>query len=193
MASGRHRPEGYFPMESITRRLLFGLIPDVYGVSGTTHIRVLTAQGSDDLRHNTQLSLFVKEWIMNRIPVFVFLLVAFSAVQVPAAQYYVTPDEDTCWEPPNWCLEVDKTRWRDDNFLVRYRNICEHRLYVKYCNQKKDGSWSCGSTGIGGGRTSTWDTYNASGRYHYRFIGVLKGSNDWVCSGKVRGWNDDPR
>lgn len=127
--------------------------------------------------------------IMNRSFAVLLSLFLFAPV-VNANSYRVNADKDSCWRPPSWCVKVEKTRWRGDNFRVTYRNVCQHRVYIRYCNQYKTGKWSCGATGIGGGRASGWDTYKANGRYQYRFIGVLKGSKDWVCAGKVRNWHE---
>jgi hypothetical protein len=58
------------------------------------------------------------------------------------------------------------------------------------CNDKKNGTKDCGSTGLKGGKTTKWSTYNATGEYNWKFVGVVKSSKDWVCAGKVSGWHD---
>lgn len=124
-------------------------------------------------------------------------LAAFSCVSLANADYYSSVDEDSCWDGRTSgggdCVVVDDASWSqytDGQFKVRYKNICDHRVYVRYCNGRENGSEDCGATGIGAGRTSSWSTYNASGEYSYNWIGVERGSMDWVCSGKVSGWHD---
>lgn len=41
-----------------------------------------------------------------------------------------------------------------------------------------------------GGKISTWGTYSANGNYTWKHTGVLKGSKDQLCAGKVSGWNN---
>ena len=123
-----------------------------------------------------------------------------AALLLPAltlADYYSSVDDDTCWDGKTSrnspCMVVDNDRWSqysEGQFIVTYRNVCDHRIYARFCNERKDGTEDCGASGISPGKTKNWSTYRANGRYSYKWIGVTKGSMDWVCSGTVNGWHD---
>ena len=117
-----------------------------------------------------------------------------TSVSLSYADYYSSIDEDSCWDGRTStggdCIVVHETKWSGDQFIAKYKNICDHRIYIRYCNTRNNGSEDCGASGIGAGRVSSWATYNATGEYHYNWIGVERGSMDWVCAGKVNGWND---
>lgn len=117
--------------------------------------------------------------------------------QTAFADYYSSVDNDTCWDGKNShggaCMVVHDTEWSQysqDKFIVTYRNTCDHRIYARFCNNRNGGSPECGASGISAGNTKKWATNNASGRYSYKWVGVTQGSKDWVCSGKVSGWNN---
>lgn len=101
-------------------------------------------------------------------------------------------DEDGCWEAPNHCISAS-ARWSEyskGKLISEFKNICDQRLYLRFCNERKNGSEDCGSSGLNPGATKKWGTYKANGEYSWRHIGSLNFSKDWVCAGKVRGWND---
>ena len=119
------------------------------------------------------------------------------ASQFAVADYYSSVDDDTCWDgrtsSGGACMVVADTKWSEyskNRFIVKYKNICNHRIYARFCNERNNGSEDCGASGISPGRTHGWATGNANGRYSYNWIGVGKGSKDWVCAGKVEGWHD---
>lgn len=123
------------------------------------------------------------------------LLLAFSyinPVNVLAEQYNFTPDKDSCWDPPGWCLKIEKTEWKDNSYYVSYRNVCQHRIYLKYCNEMVNGKWSCGATGIEPGKSGSWSRYKPTGRYVYKITGVVNPYKEWTCSAKVNNWHDLP-
>ncbi len=103
-------------------------------------------------------------------------------------------DGDGCWDARTNsggnCMVVQETYWRGSKFVVKYRNACSYRIYARFCNERRSGSEDCGASGISPGRTKTWYTYEANGRYNYISVGSDIGSKDWVCAGKVRGWGD---
>ncbi|MED5430964.1 MAG: hypothetical protein VX920_01375 [Pseudomonadota bacterium] len=111
---------------------------------------------------------------------------------VSAAAVTVQADRDGCWAAPDWCLQVEDSHWEGDRFAVRYRNVCEHRLYVKHCNQLKGGRWACEGGAIAPSLASTRDSHDATGSFHYRFVGSLEASRDWVCADKESGWSRAP-
>ena len=129
---------------------------------------------------------------MNSKKFFSAYLLIFLTNTAWAQSYSVNADDDTCWEPPNWCLSANASwdQYTEDKINVRYENVCQHRVYIRMCNQRMNGTEDCGATGLSPGRTTTWYTYNASGSYRYNMVGVLTSSKDWVCAGKVYGWND---
>lgn len=118
---------------------------------------------------------------------FLILLVLVTPV---AGAYTVNADSDTCWSPPDYCIQSNASwsKHTDDKLIVRYTNTCQHRIYVKFCNTRMGGGEDCGASGIAGGSSHNWYTYNATGRQSYKAVGVLKSSKDWVCSSKVSGW-----
>lgn len=114
-----------------------------------------------------------------------------------AADYASSVDNDTCWDgltnTGGPCMVVADAKWSthtDGKFIVSYRNVCSHRIYARFCNDRKSGSADCGASGIAPGSTKGWSTYKASGQYRYEWTGATKASKDWVCSGKVNGWGD---
>ncbi|MAS10887.1 hypothetical protein [Salinisphaera sp.] len=118
------------------------------------------------------------------------LMISLALVAPVASAYTVNADSDTCWSPPDYCIQASAS-WSahdSDKLIVRYTNTCQHRIYLKYCHTRMRGGEDCGASGISGGSTKSSYTYNASGQYGYRMIGVLKPSKDWVCSSKVSGW-----
>ena len=104
--------------------------------------------------------------------------------------YTVNADEDSCWHPPSHCIQASASwsQYDSNKLIVRYQNTCAHRIYVKFCNARQNGNQDCGASGISGYGRYSWYTYNASGHYSYKTIGVLQPSKDWVCSSKVTGW-----
>ncbi|MGB2246828.1 MAG: hypothetical protein ACPH3N_04120 [Alcanivorax sediminis] len=117
--------------------------------------------------------------------------------QLAAADYSSSVDSDTCWDglsnTGSPCMVVADTKWSthtQGKFIVTYRNVCSQRIYARFCNERNSGSADCGASGILPGSTKGWSTYKANGRYSYNWVGVTKPSKDWVCSGKVSGWND---
>jgi hypothetical protein len=77
---------------------------------------------------------------------------------------------------------------KGSRYVARWRNTCARRLHVQLCNQRKNGSWECGSDGIAPGATTTWATYEASGEHSGSAIGSDKAADDWTCSDAYKGW-----
>ncbi|MCK0154765.1 hypothetical protein MWU49_13680 [Alcanivorax sp. S6407] len=117
--------------------------------------------------------------------------------QLAVADYSSSVDSDTCWDgrtPTGGpCMVVADSKWStytEGKFIVTYKNVCNHRIYARFCNERNSGSDDCGASGIAPGNTKGWSTYKANGRYSYNWTGVTKASKDWVCSGKIDGWHD---
>lgn len=124
-------------------------------------------------------------------------LAVLLSSQLAVADYSSSLDEDTCWDgrtnTGGPCMQVAGDKWStytEGKFIVTYRNVCDHRIYARFCNERNNGSEDCGASGISAGGTKSWSTYNANGRYGYNWVGVTKASKDWVCAGKIDGWND---
>lgn len=99
--------------------------------------------------------------------------------------------KEGCFVPPRYpvqCVVVDKTKMNKDEFTVTYRNNCEGRVYMSFCNMHKDGSADCGADGVRQGGKMSWQTYNATGAYAYKYTGSRKAEYDWVCGDE----NHDP-
>ncbi len=123
-----------------------------------------------------------------------FLLLGTTAF----AQNYSpqTADDDGCYFPPSsYSDAISSTavwsEYTEDKLTVKHSNISNGRVYARFCNQRSNGTWDCGASGISANRTHNWTTYNATGRYKIRWIGSNNPSKDWVCAGKVSNWNDD--
>ena len=113
------------------------------------------------------------------------------------ADYDSSIDADSCWDgrtpTGSPCMVVADSKWStytEGKFIVTYRNVCDHRIYARFCNERNTGNADCGAAGIAAGNTKSWSTYKANGKHRYRWIGVTNASKDWVCSGKVDSWND---
>lgn len=113
-------------------------------------------------------------------------------LQLPLTAAALNADEDGCWDAPSHCITAS-ARWSKHNegkLISEFTNTCRHRLYIRFCNEKNNGSEDCGSSGLKPGKTKKWGTNKATGEYSWRHIGSVTPSKDWVCSGKVRGWHD---
>lgn len=125
---------------------------------------------------------------------FLFLLMPLA---VMSAGYNDTVDEDGCWDAQTIsgarCVVDESAEWGGsdgDKLIVRYRNQCDHRAYIRKCNQKKGGEWSCGVGGIRPHGTGVWYTYDATGDYEWVAVGSVNSGKDWVCAGKHQYWDD---
>jgi hypothetical protein len=87
------------------------------------------------------------------------------------------------------CLEVVDARMSGEKLITKYKNTCGNRVYAQLCNQRKNGSYDCGSSGIGAYSTKTWSTYNAKGSYSWMAVGSDVSSQDWVCARIFGGSN----
>lgn len=121
--------------------------------------------------------------------------VAIALMTLPSVQAHAQ-DADGCWSGETIygqsCLVQESARWDGTKLIVVYRNQCERRLYGRFCNQYTDGTWNCGASGVAGGATKTWYTYNANGHSSAIATGSINGTSDWVCAGKVSNWHDEP-
>ncbi|TNE47963.1 MAG: hypothetical protein EP343_17975 [Deltaproteobacteria bacterium] len=96
-----------------------------------------------------------------------------------------------CWFPRQGCVKLVRRNTRRGRLYIKLKNMCRGRIYIKKCieyRRKGHRRWDCGSTGVRQGRTTSWYSYNATGRFHIRYIGVRKPSKDWVCADKHSKW-----
>lgn len=120
-----------------------------------------------------------------------FALIATAA----SAGYRDTLDDDGCWDARDQygdsCITAT-SEWNGGRFTQILSNECPQRVYLKYCNERKNSSsHDCGAWGLQGYGEKRWTTaMNASGRYGWRAVGSTISNKDWVCSGKVRSWNN---
>ena len=124
-------------------------------------------------------------------------LLALSVSVSPALANDRGPtDEDGCFVAETadgmYCIREVDAKWGDyDRLTVKWRNVCAKRVYVRKCIQKENGTEFCGAQGVSAGNTFNWDTTRASGRYATTAVGSVNPGKDWVCAGKVEGWDDD--
>jgi hypothetical protein len=110
------------------------------------------------------------------------------------ADYQDSVDQKGCWDAlstrEGQCLYQVSGKMKDGRAIVKYGNKCEHRIYVRFCNERNNGSWDCGSDGIRGGRTKIWSTGNATGRTNAKAVGSAKPSQDWNCTDLHSNWHE---
>lgn len=129
-----------------------------------------------------------------RLSLSAFALIGAATVADRAAAQ--TADRNGCYTPPRQCVRGE-VLWLEGGRLLtaRMTNNCPGRIYIKFCNLRRNGTQDCGADGLAPGRTKAWSTYNAvrPARSGYRYTGSLRGGSDWVCAGRVPGWNNDLR
>lgn len=101
-------------------------------------------------------------------------------------------DRNGCYNPARQCVRGE-VQWLEGGRLLsaRMTNNCPGRIYIRFCNLRRNGTQDCGADGLAPGRTKVWSTYNAvrPARSGYRYTGSLKGGSDFICAGKVPGWH----
>lgn len=103
----------------------------------------------------------------------------------------VSQDSDGCYAPTQDCVTIT-SEWKNNDFYARFKNSCQGRIYMRFCNEQEGGREDCGASGVDQGERKTWRTGDkATGRTSARWLGSQNGSKDWVCSSKVSGWKDD--
>jgi len=99
-------------------------------------------------------------------------------------------DKDGCFKTPRNCVAMS-SKWKKKRFISYYTNNCGARIYIRFCNKRAGKTPDCGASGLKAGKRKAWHTSrNATSQYYANWVGSVKGSKDWVCSGKVRGWKD---
>jgi hypothetical protein len=97
-------------------------------------------------------------------------------------------NDDGCWSGKysgGSCVQYS-TYEKNNKTYFKITNKCDRRLYIKWCADKK-----CGADGLPGGATRTRYEFVTNAVTSVKGVGSTKGSQDWVCAGKVSNWNDD--
>ncbi len=125
------------------------------------------------------------KYVSKFLVIVAVLLSANQSVQAASA------DKDGCFKPRKQCVATT-SKWKKKQFISYYTNNCGARIYIRFCNKRAGKSPDCGASGLKAGKRKSWVTSrNATGRFYANWTGSLKGSKDWVCSGKVRGWKNE--
>ncbi|MBX7457052.1 hypothetical protein K3152_02225 [Qipengyuania sp. 1NDH17] len=121
-----------------------------------------------------------------------FTLAAFSSAA--NADYRSSVDEDGCWDARDSyganCMTLVDAHRENGRAEVTYKNKCSQRIYARICLTRVGKADSCGQSSMRPGQEFTWYTHSSAGQQSARSIGSTSTSNDWVCTGKVRGWRN---
>lgn len=115
---------------------------------------------------------------------------ATASSAAPAAS--VTPNQ--CWfvaEPPHESCVDTQLEWSNGELLLRNRNVCSRRIYVRACAQRSGQQDFCAVSGIlPGGQWShrVYANWQPTGAYNVNWVGSDRGVEDWTCAGEA-GWN----
>ena len=106
-------------------------------------------------------------------------VIASSATPVMAA------DDKGCWSgrhSTGSCLEYN-THVKDNKTYFKLSNICDERLYMRWCADDK-----CGVDGLRASQTKTKYEYVTNATTKAWAIGSNNPSSDWVCKDRIGGW-----
>jgi hypothetical protein len=106
---------------------------------------------------------------------------------------FASTDKDGCWSGEligvGSCVVEHESWWnkyKSDEFIQVWKNICDRRVYATYCLEWKNGEWLCGASGIGAGKTKSFNAHNATGKSKIKsVVGSTKWEKDWVCNHKM--------
>lgn len=106
----------------------------------------------------------------------------------PPASSETAPDKDGCYIPRHApeCANSRESWSKGDYTLVKIRNNCSARIYGQACILKKDGVASCGAIDAKAGGMSTYWSYNATGKFIFKYTGSTKSDSDWTCDNKEK-------
>ena len=103
------------------------------------------------------------------------------------ATHVMAGDSDGCWSGRHSggsCLKYESYEENNKTYII-LTNLCNDRLYVKWCANDK-----CGADSLNSGQTKKKYEYVTNARVRAIAVGSNISSKDWVCAGKVSGWND---
>ena len=87
------------------------------------------------------------------------------------------------------CLIFEGSKEKGNKLLLKYRNSCGQRIYMKSCAKGSNGKWSCGATGIRAGKTYTFSYFNATGDHVAKSVGSKNPGEDWTCKSESGNWD----
>ncbi|GAA6129643.1 hypothetical protein [Halopseudomonas sabulinigri] len=102
----------------------------------------------------------------------------------PAALGF-TPDAKGCWNGLNTqgsCLEYS-TQEKDGKTYFRLTNVCNERLYMKWCANE-----FCGADSLRAGQSKSKYESVTQASTMATAVGSTMPGNDWVCAGRVSDW-----
>jgi hypothetical protein len=116
-----------------------------------------------------------------------------TSVQYSPSTTSTNGTNDSCWDASRCSVDIKSQKWskNHDEYTIVFLSTCKDRVYVKFGLQQTDGKWTSGADGISPGKTGSWNAFNATGKARIKWVGVSKAEDDWVCSGKVRNWNEE--
>ncbi|QIE46599.1 hypothetical protein G5B38_14300 [Pseudohalocynthiibacter aestuariivivens] len=99
-------------------------------------------------------------------------------------------DSDGCYNASG-CVS-SSSKWSGNKLITTIHNKCAGGIYIKVCTRRTKGKPDCGASHVNGRSKYTFSGYNAhsSGDARYTWVGSMRSSKDWVCTGKVSGWHD---
>lgn len=117
-------------------------------------------------------------------------LALVATLGLPVAAPVAAQDADGCYDASG-CLSAT-SKWSGSTLNTKVTNNCNGGVYVRVCTRRAQGKPDCGASHIGGNRSYGFSGYNAhsSGDVRWTWVGSMRSSKDWVCSGKVNGFND---
>jgi len=64
-----------------------------------------------------------------------------------SSSFTASTDEDGCFEGGDRCISMS-SKWRDSRLTSYFKNVCNERMYVRFCNKRKNGNSDCGADGL---------------------------------------------
>lgn len=124
---------------------------------------------------------------MKMVSIICVICIGFISALAVCATPALAADSNGCWSGRHSrgpCLEY-KTYQKNNKTYIILTNVCKQRLYMKWCAGNK-----CGSDSLRGGHTKKKYEYITNARVRAAAVGSNKSVKDWVCAGKVKGWNN---
>lgn len=74
------------------------------------------------------------------------------------------------------------SRWDGRAFITKYTNNCDTRVVAVFCHESQMlGGSSCGQDSIRPGRSTSWRSYNVTGKSRMEYVGSEDSNYDWIC------------
>ena len=124
--------------------------------------------------------------MLNRIFTGMISLTSCIFISLTVSPVFASND-DGCWSGRHSrgpCLEYN-TYEKENKTYVVLNNVCNKRLYVRWCANQK-----CGSDHVAAGKEKKKYEYVTGAYVKVRAIGSEKSSQDWVCADSVSDWRN---